>query len=208
MSGRIGKLWRALELRNKKVERQRVAADQNINPGAVSLWLIDFPWPLPGLPYPTLSLDRIRRLRLGPNGCASTDPAHPTIAEASAPCCALAMFAVDEFLFTAQRIGEDQGFKFLMPRIILNKRPHTHVGCAALRASEYLLIFVKGGAMPLWVPNSVLRYSRAGLKHSEKPPIIRSILEKMFPHLTNRCEVFARQRVDGWVGWGNQFPAE
>jgi hypothetical protein len=209
VSGRIAKAWRGLELQNRKVERQRVAADQNVGHGGASLLLVDFPWPLPGLPYPTLSIPRIRNLHLGADGHASTDPAHPTIAQATAPCCAMGMFAVDQLLFTAQLIGEEQGFTLLFPRIILNKRPHTHVGQAALCASEYLLLFVKGGAMPLPpLPNSVLRYSRAGLMHSEKPVGIRDMLERMFPYLDNRLELFARQRVPGWKGWGNEYPAE
>jgi hypothetical protein len=51
VSGPIGKAWRGLELKDRKPERQWVAADQNVGHGEASLLLVDFPWPLPGLLY-------------------------------------------------------------------------------------------------------------------------------------------------------------
>jgi hypothetical protein len=205
----IGKAWRSLELKNRKVERQLLAAEQNIGRGEISLLYVDPPWPLSaGQDYPTLTIDAIRNLRLGPDGWASTNPNDPSVADVLAPCSVIAMCAVDKFLNEAESIGRSYGGNLLLPRIILNKRPHTWPGETAMYAHEYLLIFSRGGAQPLWIPNSVWRFSRAGLRHSQKPAELRNKLIRMFPHLTNRLELFARQRVAGWHGWGNQYPAE
>jgi len=40
-------------------------------------------------------------------------------------------------------------------------------------------------------------------EHSRKPDSVRDIIAKSFPN-TNKLELFARQRIDGWDTWGNE----
>jgi N6-adenosine-specific RNA methylase IME4 len=43
-------------------------------------------------------------------------------------------------------------------------------------------------------------------KHSEKPEIIRGIIEKCFSG--SKLELFARKRVEGWDAWGNEVVSD
>ena len=40
-------------------------------------------------------------------------------------------------------------------------------------------------------------------EHSVKPEVVYDLIERMFPMLP-KCELFARQRREGWTAWGNQ----
>jgi N6-adenosine-specific RNA methylase IME4 len=190
-----------------RVKRLSRAAEQNVGKG-VSLWLCDPPWPVEfDVPYRTMSLARIRSLRLGPDGRASKNHAHPSIAEASAARSAIAMWTIDPFLFDAESIMGSWGYELLLPRIIWHKSPHVRAGGSSLGMHEYLLVGVKGGARPSWLPTSVITISRrGGQRNSEKPAEFHGILTKMFPLLIERCELFARRATPGWRGWGDQYP--
>lgn len=66
---------------------------------------------------------------------------------------------------------------------------------------ELLLIGSMGDVgTPKEMPDSVLRLDPG--RHSEKPAVIRSMIELMFPG--PYIELFARQRVEGWDAWGNE----
>lgn len=41
--------------------------------------------------------------------------------------------------------------------------------------------------------------------HSRKPVEIRQRIEQLFMPDVRRIELFARERVDGWTGWGNEY---
>lgn len=43
-------------------------------------------------------------------------------------------------------------------------------------------------------------------RHSAKPPEVRARLERLFGPV-RRIELFARERVEGWDGWGLEYPA-
>ncbi len=43
--------------------------------------------------------------------------------------------------------------------------------------------------------------------HSEKPPEIRNKVAAVFGKAVVRLELFARQRWEGWIAWGDQVPA-
>ena len=66
---------------------------------------------------------------------------------------------------------------------------------------EYLLVGSCGDVgTPREKPDSIFRHPVG--KHSEKPPIVRSMIESMFavPYL----EMFARSNCEGWTSWGNE----
>jgi len=68
---------------------------------------------------------------------------------------------------------------------------------------EIMLIGSRGDVgTPKEMPDSVLHLPPG--KHSEKPAVVRSMIELMFPG--PYIELFARQRVEGWDAWGNQVP--
>lgn len=198
---------RSLVLKNLTQERHKRAAKQNVGTG-VSLWLADPPWdPTFRLPYDTMSIQAIKNLRMRPDGNASVDPKYPSVADASAPCAAIGLWAIDEMLHEAEEVLAAWGFEMLNPRIIWDKGSHARSGRAALMQHEYLLIGVRGGAMPVWLDKSVKMFPRAGLKNSQKPVEFHAMLQKMFPLLNERMELFARRTPpDGWRGWGNQNP--
>jgi hypothetical protein len=200
----------ALLDKHRRTTRARRAAQQNIGRREISLWLIDPPWPVPGVPYDTLSLDQLWSMRLSPDGNASKNPKWLTVAEASAPCAACAVWAIDdryasEIEFMMQY---DWGFEPLQPWLVWAKPGHGHASQAALLQHEYLIIGAQGGATPVWLPKSVMTFKRASRDHSSKPQGVHKMLERMFPNLKSRMELFARQRIPGWRGWGNQYPAE
>jgi len=197
----------ALVVKQQRLLRGRRAAEQNLGRG-VSMWLVDPPWrPETWKPeYETLDYEDIILLGMGPDGRASSSL--PGIWDLSAPCSACAIWAIDESLEAAGYCLEEWGFERLRPRLIWAKPTHGKAGPAALNQHEYLIIGVRGGATPAWRPPSVMTFPRPpGRQHSEKPPEVRDMLIRMFPDLTNRCELFARKRVDGWTGWGDQYPS-
>lgn len=187
-------------------KRLATAAKQNVG-NDISLWIADPPWQTSfALPYDTMPLQAIKEMRLGPNGRASTNPKHPTVAEASAPCAAIGLWAIDELLYEAEEVLAAWGFKMLTPRIIWQKH-QGNIGEAAFHRHEYFLIGVRGGAVPTSKPNSVVTPPPGKLNHSQKPLHFHSMLKTMFPLLIERIELFARRTPpDGWRGWGNQNP--
>jgi N6-adenosine-specific RNA methylase IME4 len=194
----------------KSGEAHAKAAEQNIGKG-VTLWLADPPWDTSfKLPYGTLSLQQIKDLRPGPGGEASTDPAVPSVTEASAPNAAIGVWAIDELLHDAEAVLDAWGFQMLSPRIIWDKGSHVRAGRAALMQHEYLLIGIRGAPVPVMnKPTSVVTVSHAGLANSEKPTCFHQILQDMFPMYKKRVELFARRTPpNGWRGWGNQNPGD
>jgi N6-adenosine-specific RNA methylase IME4 len=200
---------RGLVLKTMAQQRLATAAKQNVG-NDVSLWLADPPWPTTyEVPYKTMSISDIKNLRLGPNGRSSNDAKHPTVKRASAKCAAIGMWAVEELLHEGEEVLQAWGFDLLLPRIIWDKGSHVRPGRAALMQHEYLLVGVRGGAVPTWLPKSVITVPRSGLKNSQKPVEFHATLQKMFPLLINRVELFARRTPPtGWRGWGNQYPGD
>ena len=69
---------------------------------------------------------------------------------------------------------------------------------------ELLLIATKGHFSPPEPanrPSSVIRQTRTG--HSEKPDLVYSLIERMFPH-GQYLELFARNTRENWASWGNE----
>jgi len=69
---------------------------------------------------------------------------------------------------------------------------------------ELLLVGIRGNFSPPAPTDrisSVIKEPRCG--HSEKPKVIYSVIEKMFPN-AKKIELFARGKIDGWEAWGNE----
>ncbi len=69
---------------------------------------------------------------------------------------------------------------------------------------ELLLICTRGSCLPdsSKLIDSVQIIERS-VRHSEKPAEFRRIIETMYTHGA-KIELFAREKVDGWTGWGNE----
>lgn len=46
----------------------------------------------------------------------------------------------------------------------------------------------------------------SAVKHSEKPPLFREYVSKLFSGAEVKLELFTRNHVQGWVPWGDQVP--
>jgi N6-adenosine-specific RNA methylase IME4 len=69
---------------------------------------------------------------------------------------------------------------------------------------EPLLIGRRGSIMPVWTPPSIISAPHG--RHSAKPEVVRSIIDRMFPE-GRRVELFARTRAPGWEAWGDEVVA-
>lgn len=71
---------------------------------------------------------------------------------------------------------------------------------------ELLLIATKGAPgtpLPKDRPLGILKFPRTRI-HSQKPDIMRQWIMKMYPN-EKYLELFARETVNGWTGWGDQI---
>ena len=71
---------------------------------------------------------------------------------------------------------------------------------------ELLLIATKGAPgtpLPKDRPLGILKFPRTKI-HSQKPDIMRQWIMKMYPN-EKYLELFARETVNGWTGWGDQL---
>jgi N6-adenosine-specific RNA methylase IME4 len=83
-------------------------------------------------------------------------------------------------------------------------KPSIGMGYYFRSRQEFLLVGVRGSGMvpsPDKRVDSVIAAARG--RHSEKPGVVREIIERMYPGLP-KLELFARKQAPGWVAWGNE----
>lgn len=144
------------------------------------------------LDYPVISLEEIKyHLKQATN-----------LSEDS---CVLFMWTIDKYLFEAQKIAEDLGYK-LHARMIWNKVTGIPAAFTIRYGHEYLLYMYKGKLIPIDKTqrgkiHSV--FTEKVKKHSQKPNIAYEIIEKLYPD-THKLEMYARNYRNGWDAWGNE----
>ena len=71
---------------------------------------------------------------------------------------------------------------------------------------EELLVAIKGKVKAFHLQESNFIQCKV-LSHSEKPEEFRQLIERATSKISfnKRIELFARKRVDGWDGWGNEI---
>ena len=121
----------------------------------------------------------------------------------------LFLWTIDKYLFEAQKIAEELGYK-LHARMIWNKV--TGIPCAfTIRyGHEYLLYMYKGKLLKVADEERGkihTVFKEQVKRHSQQPGEAYRIIERLYPN-TNKLELFARNRRDGWNSWGNEVPAE
>lgn len=117
----------------------------------------------------------------------------------------LFLWTIDKYLFEAQRIAEELGYK-LHARMIWNKVTGIPAAFTVRFGHEYLLFMYKGKLTP------VAKAERGKIhtvfteqvkKHSQKPEEAYRIIERLYPD-AKKLEMYARAERIGWDCWGNE----
>lgn len=116
------------------------------------------------------------------------------------------LWTIDKYLFEAQKIGEELGYK-LHARIIWDKENGVCPAFTIRFAKEYLLWMYKSPMLKI-DKNIVGKFTdvirEKSTKHSKKPEKAYQLIESLYPN-QSKIELFARNRRDGWDSWGNQL---
>jgi len=143
------------------------------------------------LDYPTMSLKEIKNIL------------------AQFDCKILFLWTIDKYLFEAQRIGEELGYK-LHDRIIWDKENGVAPAFTLRFSKEYLLYMYKSPMLPIAKEmrgkfTDVIR--ERSTKHSKKPIKAYELIEALYPNC-KKIELFARDKRDGWDVWGNEVDSD
>ena len=118
----------------------------------------------------------------------------------------LFLWSIDKFLFEAQQIAENIGYK-LHARFIWDKMNGMAPAFTVRYSHEYLLWMYK---TPMLKIAENMRgklttvFQERSKKHSQKPEIAYEIIETLYPN-TTKIELFARNLRDGWNSWGDEI---
>lgn len=137
--------------------------------------------------YPTMSLSELEAL---------------PVPELAAEDCLLWLWATSPKLAEAIRLIEAWGFQYKTSLVWVKDK--IGMGYYARQQHELLLVAKRGNPpapAPEHRPASVITAPRR--EHSAKPEEVYRLIERMYPG-ANKLELFARQRRQGWVAWGNE----
>jgi len=120
--------------------------------------------------------------------------------------CLLFLWVVSPHLKECIETAESWGFKYITVAFVWHKKSAL-LGNYTMSGCEMCLLFKKGkipeGKIK-GIGNGVKQfYEESRTKHSKKPNEIRNRIKKLFP-LSNRIELFAREKTEGWDIWGNE----
>ena len=144
------------------------------------------------LDYPVCSIDEIK-LHLSEADKHTTDNA------------VLFLWTIDKYLFEAQKIAEELGYK-LHARMIWNKVTGIPAAFTVRYGHEYLLYMYKGKLTPVATEERGkihTVFTEQVKAHSQKPEISFEIIERLYPSET-KFEMYARKERNGWDCWGNE----
>jgi len=114
----------------------------------------------------------------------------------------LFLWATNPKLEEALALMRSWGFRYRTAAVWV--KPHMGMGYYVRAQHEPLLIGICGRPKvprPGVRPRSVIFAKRR--RHSEKPPEVHELIERMYPD-ARRLELFARRPRDGWDVWGNE----
>ena len=117
----------------------------------------------------------------------------------------LFLWAIEKYLFEAQTIAENCGWK-LHARMIWNKITGIPASFDIRFGHEYLLYMYKGKLRP--VANSERGkihsvFSEPVQRHSQKPEISYEIINRLYPD-ERKLEMYSRLERKGWDAFGNE----
>lgn len=146
--------------------------------------------------YNTLSYDELKKLK---------------VTNISDKDCFLLMWVTFPQMEIAMKLFNDWGFKyktilFLWIKTTNDGKYHYSIGNYTRSNSEVLLLGRKGKLPILYKNYSQLIFSKRR-KHSQKPDVIYTNIERMFGDV-KKIELFSRNHREGWDVWGNEIPKE
>ena len=118
----------------------------------------------------------------------------------------LFLWTIDKFLFEAQKISENIGYR-LHARMIWDKMNGVAPAFTVRYSHEYLLWLYKKPMLKITKDmrgKQTTVFSERATKHSKKPQKAYEIIESFYPN-ANRIELFAREHRDGWDSWGDEL---
>jgi N6-adenosine-specific RNA methylase IME4 len=98
------------------------------------------------------------------------------------------------------RVMESWGYSYKTSMVWIKDRS-PGIGFWLNTKHEILLIGSKGSFLPLNKVDSIIKGEVT--KHSKKPEVTYSLIEKMFPK-AKYIELFARNKRSNWSNWGNE----
>lgn len=141
--------------------------------------------------YPTLSINEIKKILSNFSGNI------------------LFLWTIDKFLFDAQKIGEELGYK-LHDRIIWDKENGIAPAFTIRFCKEYLLWMYKSPMLKI-APSVAGKFRdvirEKSTKHSKKPIKAYELIESLYPN-QSKIELFAREKHEGWDVWGNEVESD
>lgn len=121
----------------------------------------------------------------------------------------LFLWTIDKYLFEAQRIAEELGYK-LHARLIWNKVTGIPAAFTVRFGHEYLLYMYKGKLLPVASEERGkihTVFTEQVKRHSQKPEISYEIINRLYPGL-KKLELYARQEHAGFDVWGDEVPVQ
>lgn len=118
----------------------------------------------------------------------------------------LFLWTIDKYLFEAQEIAENLGYK-LHARMIWNKVTGIPAAFTVRYGHEYLLYMYKGKLRPVATEERGkihTVFTEQVKRHSQKPEVSYEIIERLYPGC-RKLELYARRERDGWDSWGNEL---
>ena len=119
----------------------------------------------------------------------------------------LFLWTIDKYLFDAQRIAEELGYK-LHARMIWNKVTGIPAAFTVRYGHEYLLYMYKGKMTPVATEERGkihTVFTEKVQRHSQKPEISYETINRLYPK-SKKLELYARQEHEGYDVWGNEVP--
>ena len=118
----------------------------------------------------------------------------------------LFLWSIDKYLNEAENMAKELGYR-LHARLVWDKENGVAPAFTVRFSHEYLLWFYCGKFQPVARDmrgkyTTVIR--ERSVRHSQKPIEAYEMIEKLYPN-SNRLEMYARARRDGWDSWGNEL---
>lgn len=117
----------------------------------------------------------------------------------------LFLWTIDKFLFEAEDIAKELGYK-LHSRIIWNKTNGIAPAFTLRFSKEYLLWFYKSPMLQI-CKNQRGKFTdiitEKSTKHSQKPSSAYDMIELLYPN-TRKLDMFARKKRNGWDVFGDE----
>jgi len=127
----------------------------------------------------------------------------------TAPNSVLFLWTIDKYLLESEKIATNLGYK-LHARMIWNKITGIPAAFTIRFGHDYLLFMYRGKLLPVAKAergkiHSV--FTEQVKRHSQKPEIAYQIIERLYP-VSEKLEMYARTRRQGWDCWGNEVESD